>query len=394
MRAYLLLTALGLPAMVAASAPAPPNSPTLDQALASARSDAASADAEVKRLDQAAAAARGTAQRLHAQQLSAAQAIAAAEARITAADAEIRLIAARQGRLQAQLSLQQQPIATLLGGLAQMADRPPLLVMASGDNAADELVHLRILIETTTPVIRTRTQALRAQLSASAKYQQAAATARAHLRQGKSELAAKRERFASLEAQALAAASSTDVQALQAGDAALSASETADRLGAEAAGAGIASTIAAELSREPPPPSGPQIRAAAPLLPFPYTLPANAPVRIGLGAVSASGVRSRGIQLATGRGSTIVAPAAGTIRFAGPFRNYDGVVIIDHGGGWLSLIVNVATTSKAGSRVELGAPLGRALGSIDVELSRNGRRFSPALIAGSSRPLSKGAPNG
>ena len=30
--------------------------------------------------------------------------------------------------------------------------------------------------------------------------------------------------------------------------------------------------------------------------------------------------------------------------FSGPFRDYDGVLIIDHGGGWMSLIVNVASS--------------------------------------------------
>jgi hypothetical protein len=38
--------------------------------------------------------------------------------------------------------------------------------------------------------------------------------------------------------------------------------------------------------------------------------------------------------------------------------------------------------------VRLGQPLGRALGPLSVELSQNGRRMSPALIAGSSAPLS------
>jgi hypothetical protein len=60
----------------------------------------------------------------------------------------------------------------------------------------------------------------------------------------------------------------------------------------------------------------------------------------------------------------------------------------------MSLIVNVATTLKPGDRVELGQPLGRALGAIDVELSQNGRKVSPALIAGSSQTLSNKAKGG
>jgi septal ring factor EnvC (AmiA/AmiB activator) len=90
----------------------------------------------------------------------------------------------------------------------------------------------------------------------------------------------------------------------------------------------------------------------------------------------------------------VAAPAGGIVRFSGPFRDYDGVVILDHGGGWMSLIVNVSSPLKRGDRVGLGDPLGRALGEVRLELSHNGRRFSPALIAGSSQTLSNGGKGG
>ena len=118
------------------------------------------------------------------------------------------------------------------------------------------------------------------------------------------------------------------------------------------------------------------------------------PVTEGLGAVNESGIRSRGLTLATGRGVRSTAPADGVVRFAGPFRDYDGVLIIDHGGGWISLIVNVSSTLHAGDKLHLGDGVGRALGPLLVELSQNGRRISPALIAGSSQSLSKAGKGG
>jgi septal ring factor EnvC (AmiA/AmiB activator) len=105
-------------------------------------------------------------------------------------------------------------------------------------------------------------------------------------------------------------------------------------------------------------------------------------------------VRSRGLTLAAARGAPVTAPADGLVKFAGPFRDYDGVLIIDHGGGWLSLIVNVASPLHPGDRIRLGQDIGRALGPLLVELSQNGRRISPALIAGSSPSLSKGMKGG
>ena len=82
------------------------------------------------------------------------------------------------------------------------------------------------------------------------------------------------------------------------------------------------------------------------------------------------------------------------MRFSGPFRDYDGVLIIDHGGGWMSLIVNVSSDLRPGQKVRVGQPVGRALGPLQVELSQNGRRISPAIIAGSSQNLSKNPKGG
>ncbi len=89
----------------------------------------------------------------------------------------------------------------------------------------------------------------------------------------------------------------------------------------------------------------------------------------------------------------MIAPADGKIVFAAPFRGQDGVVIIDHGGGWTSLLLGVASEKPRGTKVRRGELLGRALGPIGVELRRNGVPVSPALIAASSVPLSNGGDN-
>jgi murein hydrolase activator len=183
--------------------------------------------------------------------------------------------------------------------------------------------------------------------------------------------------------------------ALSTGDVAIAAGEQVERLRGEQSSGRSARELAALLASEDPSPprpfapSGPEPRP-----PFAYILPVSAPVVQGLGAVNDSGVRSRGLTLATVRGTPLAAPADAAVRFSGPFRDYDGVVILDHGGGWMSLIVNVSSPLKPGDKVRLGDPLGRALGPIEVQLSHNGRRFSPALIAGSSQSLSKGMKGG
>ena len=83
-------------------------------------------------------------------------------------------------------------------------------------------------------------------------------------------------------------------------------------------------------------------------------------------------------------------PAAGTVAYAGPFRRHLAVIVLDHGDGWMTLLTEVRTTLPRGTRLAAGDPLGRALGPVTVELSKDGRPQPAALIAGSSPLLSKG----
>jgi murein hydrolase activator len=387
--------ALLLCPMLTASAVAQGGGDPLDSALKAALSEQAIADAQTARLEQAAAKAQTEASRLQAQQAAAAQAIEAAEARIGAANARLQLASAYVAAHRQQLATEQQPISSLLAGLATMARRPPLLVLADR-GGTDELVKVRLLLDATLPVIRGRTGRLSAELAQGERLQQTAVAAGAELARSRDNLAIRRRSFAALEQQAMQRALASQGQALGTSDVGMAASEDVERLRGQQANNQSIRAVAAHLatSEDTAPLSPFATEGANPLPPFAYQLPAAAPVTDGVASVNESGVRSRGLTLATARGAAIVIPADGTVKFAGPFRDYDGVLIIDHGGGWISLIVNVASELHAGDRVRLGDPAGRALGPLEVELSRNGRRISPALIAGSSDSLSKTAKGG
>ena len=383
-----------LPLLAGASGPVPPATAPMDAELDRARSEQAIAEAETVKLQQAASQARSEAERLRAEQAAAARSIEAAEARITAADMQVRLLSATLQNTRQQLARQQQPLASLLAGLSVMAQRPPLLAIAD-HGTTDEFVRVRVLLDATLPVIRRRTARLSGAVSQAARLQRAAAQARAETVRGRQELAARQERFAALEHEATAFAERASGQALAAGDVALAAGEDFERLRGSASGSRAAALSAAALAKDGPSPARPfTTNERGPSAPLGYALPALAPVTDGLGAVNASGVRSRGITLATPPGALVVAPAGGTIRFSGPFRDYDGVLIIDHGKGWMSVLLKVGSEARVGDRIVAGQPLGRALGPLGVELSRNGRRRSPALIAGSSQSVSKNAKGG
>lgn len=382
--------ALLLVPLLAASAPAQPQAGPLDNRLRQARAEQAAAEAEAAKLQQTAARAKGEAERLHAGEAAAAQAIEAAEARITAADMQYRLASAYVAAHRQRLAEEQQPMASLLAGLATMARRPPLLAL-SGAGDTDELVKVRILVESTLPVIRRRTAAVASELLRGEQLQQAALSARMEMVRSRQELGARRQQFAAREQRSMRQALAVGGQALSASDVAIAAGENIEDLRREQSNSRSSYALAEQLADEDAAPARPfASQQPQPRLAFRYELPAEAGVTEGLAAVNDSGVRSRGLTLSTSRGSPVSAPADGRVRFSGPFRDYDGVLIIDHGGGWMSLIVNVSSPLHPGDKVRMGDQIGRALGPLQVELSHNGRRISPALIAGSSQTLSKG----
>jgi len=106
-----------------------------------------------------------------------------------------------------------------------------------------------------------------------------------------------------------------------------------------------------------------------------YRLPVVGPVIRGFGEVLSSGTRSRGVTLGAKPGALVVAPAAGRVSFAGLFRGYGAIAILDHGGGQVTLITGLfGHMARTGDTVVQGGPIGRAGASgITVELRRDGQ---------------------
>jgi septal ring factor EnvC (AmiA/AmiB activator) len=103
-----------------------------------------------------------------------------------------------------------------------------------------------------------------------------------------------------------------------------------------------------------------------------------------------TGMTRKGIDLETRPGAQVVAPYEGRIVFAGQFRGYGQLLIIEHPGGYHSLLAGMARIDGVvGHRVLAGEPVGRmgnpksGRPSLYVELRRNGQPINPVpwLIA-------------
>ena len=212
-----LIPALYLLALVAASGPVQPQGEPLDIAAARALAEARTAEAQMTKLQKAADAANDEAERLAAKRAAATQAIEAAESRISAADANARLIGALIGARRERLAREQAPAGSLLAGLALMAERPPLLAILD-QGSTEEFVRVRLLLDATLPAILRRTSALRDELERGRKLQTGAELARRDLISSRDTLARRKREFAELETQALKEASARSGEALGAGD--------------------------------------------------------------------------------------------------------------------------------------------------------------------------------
>ena len=98
---------------------------------------------------------------------------------------------------------------------------------------------------------------------------------------------------------------------------------------------------------------------------------------------------STGLAYQAAPGARVVAPCGGRVVFAGPFRSFGQLVIIDCGGGFHFVLAGFARIDSAvGRKVEAGAPVGvmpdwdpGAPGrrpSLYVELRRAGQAVNPA----------------
>ena len=382
-----LLAALLLPVAVAGST-GTGFQPGASAAVAAARTEWASAEAETRRLETAAAKADNEAKRLALERQAAAAAIAAAEARISAASAQLAVRQAAVAAARNRLAERQQPVAALVAGLVNLERRPPLLTLADG-GSIDELVRARAVLGTLIPHVRAKSSALAAELARARQLEAMAGDGRRAVLAARAELDRRQQKFATLERAAVARSQRFGQAALESGDSSIVAGVGLEELESAGARAASARQVASRLAASPPAPPRPFGGAnTAPSAPLPYALPADAPVIEGQGAIGDTGIRARGLRLGVRRGTARAMPADGTIVFSGPYRRHDGVVILDHGGGWMTMLLEARAELPRGTRLRRGEPLGVALGEVTVELSSGGRHVSPAIAAARSRSLS------
>lgn len=364
-------------------------------ALARALADAKAAARRSATLEREADSAVAEADKARAEARVVASKVQQAEAEIAAAEARVKIIATLQRAQKARLAARQQPLARLTAALQSMARKPTVLALVQ-PGSIDDLVRVRAVLATTLPRVEAETAGLRKDIARSRDLARQATRAAALQKESRQQLAYRRAELARLEARARTRSRELASTSRLEEERALGLSERARDLDSLVDDLEQSATLRQQLAslegpvlRPPRPEASEVVENAPPPLTSArpaYRLPTPGAIVTGFGEVAATGVRSRGLTLATRPGAQLIAPADGRIAFAGKYRGFGQIVIIEHVGGWTSLITGLARTQlKVGERIAQGDPIGRAADirpRITVELRRNGRPIDiAALIA-------------
>lgn len=108
-------------------------------------------------------------------------------------------------------------------------------------------------------------------------------------------------------------------------------------------------------------------------------IPVNGVKLKEFGAPDGSGGAEKGISIATRAGAQVIAPADGWVVYAGPFRSYGQLLILNVGGGYHVLLAGMDRISvDLGQFVLTGEP---------VAVMGNGSHIAAILATGSSQPV-------
>ncbi len=330
--------------------------------------------------------------RLRREKVASATAIRAGEAEMSRLEARLAQLTREEARKASGLAAGRRQMADVLSALTRLARHPPAAIIVQPLSPADT-VRGGILLRTSVGEIERRAGRLRAELEGLATTRHSIADRSLELGATAAALEAERLRLNGL------LAGTTELHRQAAADSREAAARIR-RLSSEArdlrellARLGPATgdrsrppeqeTAVASLPRlvlTPPPESGRPIAAARGTLPFPVV----GRVVGRYGEESGSGLISKGITIETRSGAQVVSPHQGRVAFAGPFRGYGQLLIIEHGEAYHSLMAGFDRIDTViGQLVFGGEPVG-VMGhpddgkpSLYLELRRNNRPVDP-----------------
>ena len=299
--------------------------------------------------------------------------------------------------IRASLVARRDVLAEVLGALQRMGLNPPPAILVKPEDALSS-VRSAILLGAVVPELRQQTDTLLADLKEQSRVTASIEAERVRLTAAVGDQAAEKKRLGMLleakqkleadtQTQMAAEKQRSEALAAKAGSlkeliASLEAQADKSRKAADAAKAAEQKTADGDKTSAPaelalPVPESNQLAAAAPFsaLQGQIALPVTGRIKRRFGADDGNGAVMLGDMVATQSGAIVTAPADGNVLYAGPFRSYGQLLILNAGDGYHVVLAGMSRISVAtGQSVLAGEPIG-AMGEARVastSVSKNG----------------------
>ncbi|MEE8545783.1 MAG: peptidoglycan DD-metalloendopeptidase family protein, partial [Alphaproteobacteria bacterium] len=253
----------------------------------------------------------------------------------------------------ADLARRRAELAATLGALQRLSLQPPETLIASPGSGID-MLRSSLLLGAVVPSLEAQARTLRRDLTALAALRGEITSRRAELAAADGVLAKERRALDRLLKRKAGLQARAEAESTREGDRLTRMAEEADSLRAL-----IVRLEVERQAREQTPPPAPapgaialtppaplELRPAPPAQPFSATrgtlaLPARGRIIRRFGERGEYDLPAKGITIATRPWAQVIAPYDGRVAFAGPFRGYGQLLIIEHGEGYHTLVAGL-----------------------------------------------------
>jgi len=312
------------------------------------------------------------------------------EAQVTATEARLKPLDDNERRIRKSLDGRRAVIGEVLAALQRIGYRPPPALIASPEDALQS-VRTAMLLGAVLPEMRHEVEALANDLTALLNVRKQIAAERDRLKNEVASLGSERTRMTALvgerQKQQAEREKALDAERARAAELAHQVDNLKDLIAKLEQGLDPATRAAREAGRGDMRPAMSTQRdpgRLAPAVAF-ASLHGQVPIPVNgvklkeYGAPDGTGGVEKGVSIATRAGAQVTAPADGWVVYAGPFRSYGQLLILNAGNGYHILLAGMDRISvDLGQFVLTGEP---------VAMMGNGSHIAAILATGSSQPV-------
>jgi septal ring factor EnvC (AmiA/AmiB activator) len=312
------------------------------------------------------------------------------EVQVTATEARLKPLDDNERRIRKSLDGRRAVIGEVLAALQRIGHRPPPALIASPEDALQS-VRTAMLLGAVLPEMRHEVEALANDLTALLNVRKQIAAERDRLKNEVASLASERTRMTALvgerQKQQADREKALDAERARAAELAHQVDNLKDLIAKLEQGLDPATRAAREAGHGDMRPAMSAQRdpgRLAPAVAF-ASLHGQVPIPVNgvklkeYGAPDGTGGVEKGVSIATRAGAQVTAPADGWVVYAGPFRSYGQLLILNAGNGYHILLAGMDRISvDLGQFVLTGEP---------VAMMGNGSQIAAILATGSSQPV-------